>query len=83
MGFPSAAKQARRLSGQRGGAARRGVWVALDIDLSSEEATDSDARAAYCRAEKISGEKRRAEGNAMKNTSKIKGGGQTFYGFKG
>ena len=50
VGFPAVAEQLRRLFGPRGGAAHQDVFVAADIDLSSEEETDFDAWAAYRKA---------------------------------
>ena len=40
MGFPVVAKEMRRLSGQRGGAARQDVLVASEFAASSEESGD-------------------------------------------
>ena len=56
LGFPSAAKQMRRLLGPCGGTARRDVLGAGDIDVSLEEEGDSEAWVARRKANEKGGE---------------------------
>lgn len=64
----------RRLPGPRGGAARRDVSVAADIDVASGRETDSEAWAAHRKAERKGDGRRTEDGDERKSENEINGG---------
>ena len=73
LGFLEVPKQIRRLFGPRGRAARRGVLVAADADMSIASGKGSEAWVAYGKAEGQSDRKwKRGKGSRM-SKDKVKG----------
>ena len=79
--FSDVAKQMRRLSGARCGAARQGVLVAADADGYSVSDKDNIARVVSRKAKKQGDVTGKEERTPRKNRSKVKGGGQALNGF--
>ena len=71
FGFPHGV---RRLFGPHGGAARQDVWVAKDMDASSEKETDFQARAAHRKAKEKSEKKKGGVGDGGEGANKVNGG---------